>query len=41
MRHVLQLKMVADPLRLKSSNMDGGLQLAQGYGKGLAKKMQE
>ncbi len=38
MRHVLQMNMVADPLRLKNPNMEGGLQMAQGYGKGLANK---
>lgn len=41
MRHVLGMNMVADPLRLKNPAMEGGLQMAQGYGKGLAKKTSE
>jgi NAD(P)H dehydrogenase (quinone) len=40
MLHVLQMSMVADPLRLKSAALQGGVQMAQDYGKQIAKKLQ-
>jgi flavorubredoxin len=39
MKHVLKMNMVADTLRLKSSSLDGGLQMAQDYGRAVAKKL--
>ena len=39
MKHVLKMDMVSDPLRLKSSSLAGGLQMAQNYGREIAKKL--
>lgn len=39
MKHVLKMEMVGDCLRLKSSSLGGGLQMAQEYGRQLAKKI--
>jgi flavorubredoxin len=39
MKHVLQMDMVADALRLKSAALQGGVQMAQDYGKQIAKKL--
>ena len=39
MKHILKMDMVADTLRLKSSSLDGGLQMAQDYGRAVAKKL--
>ena len=39
MKHVLKMDMVGDCLRLKSSSMGGGLQMAQEYGRGITKKL--
>jgi flavorubredoxin len=39
MKHVLKMDMVSDPLRLKSSSLGGGLQMAQNYGREIAKKL--
>ena len=39
MKHILKLDMVGDTLRLKSSSLGGGMQLAQDYGREIAKKL--
>jgi flavorubredoxin len=39
MKHVLKMDMVGDTLRLKSSSLGGGLQMAQDYGREIAKKL--
>ncbi len=39
MKHVLKMDMVGDTLRLKSSSLGGGLQMAQDYGREIAKKI--
>ncbi len=39
MKHVLKMDMVADSLRLKSPTLQGAMQMAQDYGKQLAKKL--
>jgi flavorubredoxin len=39
MKHVLKMDLVADTLRLKSSSLGGGLQMAQDYGRAIAKKL--
>ena len=39
MKHVLKMNMVPDCLRLKSSRLGGGLQMAQEYGRQLALKL--
>ncbi len=39
MKHVLKMDMVGDCLRLKSSSLGGGLQMAQEYGRQVAKKL--
>jgi flavorubredoxin len=41
MKHVLKMNMVGDTLRLKSSSLGGGLQMAQDYGRQIAKKLGE
>ena len=41
MKHVLKMKMVGDTLRLKSSSLGGGQQMAQEYGRAIAKKFDE
>ena len=38
MKHILNMDMVGDTLRLKSSSLGGGLQMAQDYGREIAKK---
>jgi flavorubredoxin len=38
MKHILKMDIVGDTLRLKSSSLDGGLQMAQDYGREIAKK---
>ena len=38
MKHILKMDMVGDTLRLKSSSLEGGMQMAQDYGRGIAKK---
>ena len=38
MKHILKMDVVGDTLRLKSSSLVGGLQMAQDYGRGIAKK---
>lgn len=39
MKHIFQMEMVSDPLRLKSSLLEGGIQMAQGYGREIAEKL--
>ncbi len=39
MKHVLKMDMVGDALRLKSSSLGGGRQMAQDYGLAIAKKL--
>ena len=41
MKNVYQMNMVSGPLRLKSSQLGGGVQMAQDYGKEIAKKLAE
>ena len=38
MKHILKMNLVGDTLRLKSSSLGGGLQMAQDYGREIAKK---
>jgi flavorubredoxin len=40
MKHILKMNMVADTLRLKSSTLGGGIQMAQTYGREIAKKLE-
>lgn len=40
MQYILKMSMVSEPLRLKSSSLGGGLQMAQEYGKKIAEKLQ-
>ena len=37
MKHIFKMKMTGAPLRLKSSQMGGGMQMAQDYGRDIAK----
>ncbi len=37
MKHIFKMNMGGDCLRLKSANLEGGLQMAQGYGKEIGK----
>ena len=39
MENVYQMDMVLEPLRLKSSALEGGMQMAQGYGREIGKKV--
>ena len=39
MQHILNMDMVSGPLRLKSSSLGGGIQMAQDYGREIAKKL--
>jgi NAD(P)H dehydrogenase (quinone) len=39
MKHILKMDLVGDTLRLKSSSLEGGLQMAQDYGREIAKKL--
>jgi flavorubredoxin len=39
MTHIFKMNMVEGPLRLKASTIGGGIQLAQEYGRDIAKKM--
>jgi flavorubredoxin len=41
MKHILKMEMVGDTLRLKSSSLGGGLQMAQDYGREIAKKFKD
>ncbi|UCG08610.1 MAG: FprA family A-type flavoprotein [Desulfobacterales bacterium] len=40
MKHILKMNMVGDTLRLKSSALGGGIQMAQDYGREIAKKLE-
>ena len=40
MKHILKMDLVGDTLRLKSSSLQGGLQMAQDYGRSIAKKLE-
>jgi flavorubredoxin len=40
MKHILKMGMVGDTLRLKSSSLGGGMQMAQDYGRQIAKKLE-
>jgi flavorubredoxin len=40
MKHILKMDMVGDTLRLKSSSLGGGQQMAQDYGRQIAKKLE-
>ena len=39
MENIFQMDMVGGPLRLKSSSLGGGMQMAQDYGREIAKKL--
>ena len=39
MKHILKMDMVSSALRLKSSSIGGGVQMAQDYGREIAKKL--
>ncbi|UCH20119.1 MAG: FprA family A-type flavoprotein [Deltaproteobacteria bacterium] len=41
MQHILKMNMVKDPLMLKSSSLGGGIQMAQDYGREIAKKLDQ
>jgi len=39
MKNIFKMDMVSGPLRLKSASLGGGIQMAQDYGKEIAKKL--
>jgi flavorubredoxin len=39
MKHIFEMDMVGDPLRLKSASLGGGLQMAHDYGRKIGKKL--
>lgn len=39
MKHIFKMDMVSEPLRLKSASLGGGIQMAQDYGREIAKKL--
>jgi flavorubredoxin len=39
MKNIFKMSMVAEPLRLKSSSLGGGMQMAQAYGREIGKKI--
>ena len=41
MKNIFKMDMVGGPLRLKSSTLGGGIQMAQDYGRGIGKKLAE
>ncbi len=41
MKNIFKMNMVANPLRLKSSSLGGGIQMAQDYGRELANKLEQ
>ena len=41
MKHIFKMDMVNGPLRLKSSSLGGGMQMAQDYGREIAGKMSD
>ncbi|WP_373498311.1 flavodoxin domain-containing protein [Desulfococcus sp.] len=40
MANIFKMDMVGDPLMLKNASLGGGIQMAQDYGKSIAKKLQ-
>ena len=40
MKHILKMDMLGDTLRLKSSTLGGGIQMAQDYGREIAEKLE-
>ena len=40
MKHIFKMNMVDEPLRLKTSSIQGGIQMTQNYGKEIAKKLE-
>ena len=40
MENIFNMNMVKEPLRLKSSSLGGGIQMAQDYGREIAKKLE-
>ena len=40
MKHILKMDLVGDTLRLKSSSLEGGMTMAQDYGRAIAKKFE-
>ena len=40
MKHIFKMNMVDEPLRLKTSSIQGGIPMAQNYGKEIAKKIE-
>jgi flavorubredoxin len=41
MKHILKMNMVKEPLRLKSSSLGGGIQMAQDYGREIVKNLED
>jgi flavorubredoxin len=41
MANIFKMNMVSGPLRLKSASLGGGIQMAQGYGREVGKKLSE
>ncbi len=39
MKNIFQMEMVSEPLRLKSSSLGGGVEMAQDYGRKIVKKL--
>ncbi|MBW1710161.1 MAG: FprA family A-type flavoprotein [Deltaproteobacteria bacterium] len=39
MKNIFEMYLAGDPLRLKSADVEGGIQAAQGYGREIAKKL--
>lgn len=39
MQHILELEMVGGPLRLKAASIQGGMQMAQDYGREIGKRL--
>jgi len=40
MKHIFKMNMVEGPLRLKTSSIQGGIQMAQNYGKEIVSKIE-
>jgi len=39
MKNIFEMDMLGDPLRLKAGNIDGGIKMAQDYGRDIANKL--
>jgi len=39
MRHIFKMEMAKEPLRLKAASLEGGVPMAQGYGREIAAKL--